>query len=64
MTSELDDPIARREKREAESLLNDPVENLVFPKVEDVKKESKEEVEDLLSVLDTVEKESKKKYKE
>ncbi len=59
-----DDPIAKREKMEAEAFLHSSADNLGLSKPSEAKKESKNEVMDLLSVLDTVDTKLKKKYKE
>jgi hypothetical protein len=64
MVFDFDDPIAKREKREAESILSGPDDNLCLSSIEKTPNESQREVEDILSVLDTVNKEKDKKYKE
>jgi hypothetical protein len=64
MVFDFDDPIAKREKREAESILSGPDDNLGLSSIENTPNESQREVEDILSVLDTVNKEKDKKYKE
>ncbi len=59
---DLDDPIAKREKQEAQRFLADTSDNAVFARQEE-SKDSKEEMKDLLSVLDTVQTKLNKKYK-
>jgi hypothetical protein len=61
---DLDDPIAKREKQEAQGFMCASSDNPLFPKQSDEPKECKNEINDLLSVLDTFDVKSKKKYKE
>lgn len=63
MELDFDDPIAKREKREAEAILSDPVDKLGVSEVKDDQKEPIDQINDIMSVLDTVDKESNKKYK-
>ena len=64
MSFELDDPIARREKQEKESLLSEPSEAFISKPACDAET-AEEEVSEILDVLDTIGSTKPKKiYKE